>query len=127
MNFSKAYVMHRNGDNLQHRRKHPGKKELWWQWKQGLVSWEEYRDAALMSRDEVRKARAHLEMNFRRNVKNNKKASTGMSVLKRKVEENIPSLKSKNGELVAVDEKKSKVLNKFFTSVFTDNLLTSQS
>ena len=33
-----------------------GKKEMHRQWKQGQVSWEEYRDAACLCRDGVRKA-----------------------------------------------------------------------
>jgi len=42
------------------------------QWKQGQVSWEEYRDAALC-RDEVRRAKEQLELNLARDAKNNKK------------------------------------------------------
>ena len=33
-------------------------KEMHRQWKQGQVSWEEYRDAASLCRDGVRKAKA---------------------------------------------------------------------
>jgi len=44
-------------------------------WKQGRVSWEEYRDATQLCRDGVRKAKVWLEQNFARNVKNNKKGS----------------------------------------------------
>jgi len=43
------------------------------QWKQGQVSSEEFRDAARMCRDEVRRAKAQLELNLARNAKNNKK------------------------------------------------------
>jgi len=36
------------------------KRELHRQWKQGQVSWEEYRDAARLCRDEVRRAAAEF-------------------------------------------------------------------
>ncbi|KAK4810175.1 hypothetical protein QYF61_010948 [Mycteria americana] len=49
-----------------------GKKEMRRQWKQGQGSWEEYRDAAHMCRDGVRKAKAQLELNLARDAKNNK-------------------------------------------------------
>ena len=49
------------------------KRELHRQWKQGLASWEEYREAARLCRDGVRKAEAQLELNLARNAKNNKK------------------------------------------------------
>ena len=50
-----------------------GKRELHRQWKQGQVSWEEYRDAAWLCRDEVRRAKAWLELNLARDAKNEKK------------------------------------------------------
>ena len=50
-----------------------GKKEMHRQWKQGQVSWEEYRDTARLCRDGVRKAKARLELNLARDAKNNKK------------------------------------------------------
>jgi len=37
------------------------KRELHRQWKQGLASWEEYREAAWLCRDGVRKTKAQLE------------------------------------------------------------------
>ncbi|KAK4829421.1 hypothetical protein QYF61_004296 [Mycteria americana] len=43
------------------------------QWKQGQVSWEEYRDIARLSRDGVRTAKVWLELNVARDAKNNKK------------------------------------------------------
>jgi len=50
-----------------------GKREWHRQWKQGQVSWEEYRDAVRLCRDEVRKAKAQLKLNLARNAKNDKK------------------------------------------------------
>ena len=43
------------------------------QWKQGQVPWEVYRDAARLCRDEVRKAKAQLELDLARGAKKNKK------------------------------------------------------
>ena len=44
------------------------------QWKQGQVTWEEYRDTATgLCRDGVRKARAQLKLSFARGTKRNKR------------------------------------------------------
>ena len=54
-----------------------GKRELHRQWMQGQLSWvscEEYRDAARLCKDEVRRAKALLELSLARNAKNNKKS-----------------------------------------------------
>ncbi|KFQ86553.1 hypothetical protein N337_12956, partial [Phoenicopterus ruber ruber] len=104
-----------------------GKKEMHKQWKQGRVSWEEYRDAARLCRDEVRKAKARLELNLARDTKNNKKAFYRYVNQKRKVKESIPPLKSRSGKLVSTDEEKAEVLNDFFASVFTGNLSSHTS
>ena len=64
-----------------------GRRELH---KQGQVSWEEYRDAARLCRDEVRRAKAQLELNLARNVKNNKKGFNRYVNQKRKVKESVP-------------------------------------
>ncbi|KAK4822139.1 hypothetical protein QYF61_010262 [Mycteria americana] len=53
------------------------KKEMHRQWKQGQVSWEQYRDTAWLCRDGVRKAKAWLELNLARDAKNNKKGFYG--------------------------------------------------
>ena len=64
------------------------KKEMHRQGKQGHISCEEYRDAAQMSRGGIRKARAQLELNWARNVKNNEGFYRYVSQ-KRKIKENI--------------------------------------
>ena len=46
-----------------------GKKEMHRQWKQGQVSWEEYRDVAQLCRDGVRKSKVQLELNLARDAK----------------------------------------------------------
>jgi len=67
-----------------------GKRELHRQWKQGQVSWEEYRDAAQSCRDGVRRAKAQLELTLARDAKNNKKASTSMSTRKARLNKAYP-------------------------------------
>jgi len=66
------------------------KRELHRQWKQGLTSWEEYREAARLCRDGVRKAKAQLELNLARGAKNNKKGFYRYVSRKKMVKESIP-------------------------------------
>ncbi|KAK4810544.1 hypothetical protein QYF61_004507 [Mycteria americana] len=49
------------------------KKEAYRGWKQGQVTWEQYRDIVRAPRDEVRKAKAQMELNLARDLKENKK------------------------------------------------------
>jgi len=65
------------------------KKEMHRQWKHGQLSCKEYRDAAWLCRDGVRKAKAHLKLNLARGAKN-KKSFYRYVNQKRKVKENIP-------------------------------------
>ncbi|KFR03253.1 hypothetical protein N306_07323, partial [Opisthocomus hoazin] len=97
------------------------KSELHRQWKQGLASWEEYREAARLCRDGVRKAKAQLELNLARDAKNNKKGFYRYVSQKKMVKESVPPLMSKTSKLVTADEEKAEVHNNFFASVFTGN------
>ncbi|PKU49591.1 rna-directed dna polymerase from mobile element jockey-like [Limosa lapponica baueri] len=90
-------------------------------WKKGQATWEEYRDVARLCRDEVREAKAQLELDLARDIKKNKKGFYRYINQKRKVKENVPPLLSSNGELVSTEEEKAEVLNNFFASVFTGN------
>ncbi|KFV50335.1 hypothetical protein N328_01276, partial [Gavia stellata] len=102
-----------------------GKKGMHRQWKQGQVSWEEYRDAAWLCSSGVRKAKAWLELNLARDAKNSKKGIYRYVSQKRKFKESIPPLMSKTGILVTMDEEK--VLKNIFASVFTGNLSSHTS
>ncbi|KFW02563.1 hypothetical protein N327_13593, partial [Fulmarus glacialis] len=104
-----------------------GKKEMHRQWKQGQVSWEEYRDAVQLCRDRVRKAKAWLELNLARNAKNNEKGFYRYVSQKRSVKESVSHLMNKTGKLVTRDEEKAEALNNFFASAFTGNLSSHTS
>jgi len=89
------------------------KGELHRQWKQGLASWEEYKEAAQLCRDGVRKAKAQLELNLARDAKNKKDFYRYVS-RKKIVKESVPPLMSETGKLVTADEEKAEVLHNFF-------------
>ncbi|KFO70779.1 hypothetical protein N303_15360, partial [Cuculus canorus] len=97
------------------------KKVLHRQCEQGQVTWDMYRDAAQLCRDEVRKAKVQLELNLAREVTTNKKGFYRYISRKRKIKENVPPLVTGNGDHVSTDEEKAEVLNNFSASIFTDN------
>ncbi|KFZ52058.1 hypothetical protein N321_07570, partial [Antrostomus carolinensis] len=95
------------------------KKEAYRGWKEGWVTWEEYREIARIARDQVRKAKALTELNLARDVKGNKKSFYRYVGEKRKTRENVGPLQKATGDLVTRDTEKAKVPNDFFASVFT--------
>ncbi|GAB0208020.1 hypothetical protein GRJ2_003267700 [Grus japonensis] len=50
------------------------RKEAFRGWKQGQVAWEEYRETVRAARDQVRKAKALIEISLARDVKDSKKS-----------------------------------------------------
>ncbi|GAB0179468.1 mitochondrial enolase superfamily member 1 [Grus japonensis] len=96
-----------------------GKKEVHSVWKEGLAIWEEYRNVVRVCRDATRKAKAHLELNLARDVKDNKKGFFKYISRKRKTRENVSPLLNEVGALVMEDTEKAELLNAFFASVFT--------
>ncbi|KAK4806794.1 hypothetical protein QYF61_005590 [Mycteria americana] len=72
-------------------------KEVHWQWNQGHVSWEEYRDAAWMCRNGARKAKAQLELNLARDAKNNKKGFYRYIVFNGNLSSHIPQAPEPQG------------------------------
>jgi len=91
------------------------------QWKQGQVTWKEYRDIAQWCRDRVRKVKAQLELNLARDTKINKKGFCRYVSQKRKVKKSLLPMMNKTGKLVTTD-KKAGILNNFLALVFTSNL-----
>ncbi|KFR07546.1 hypothetical protein Y956_13252, partial [Nipponia nippon] len=104
-----------------------GKKEMHRQWKQGQVSLEEYRDAAQLGRDGIRKAKVQRELNLARDAKNNKTGFYRYVSQKRKFKESAPPMMNKTGKRITTDEDKAEVLNKYFASVFTGSLSSHTS
>ena len=49
------------------------KKGAYRGWKQGQVAWEEYKEIVWAARNQVKKAKALIELNLSRDVKGNKK------------------------------------------------------
>lgn len=64
----------------------------------------EYRDAVRVDRNLIRKARAHLQLNLVRDVKDNKKGFFKWISNKRKTKENMGPLQNEAGTLATGDE-----------------------
>ncbi|GAB0209554.1 mitochondrial enolase superfamily member 1 [Grus japonensis] len=96
------------------------KQEAYRGWKQGQVAWEKYRETVRAARDQVRKAKALIELNLARDVKDYKKSFYRYVSEKRRMRENVGPLWKEMGDLVTQDMEKAEVLNDFFASVFTD-------
>ncbi|KFQ45895.1 hypothetical protein N333_10923, partial [Nestor notabilis] len=96
-----------------------GKKEAYRRWKGGQVAWEEYRNVVREAGDWGRKAKAHLELNLARDIKNNRKGFYRYVANKRQTRDNMGPLRKLSAELPALDLEKAEVLNDFFASVFT--------
>ncbi|KAM9653655.1 uncharacterized protein ACIBXB_010484 [Morphnus guianensis] len=72
------------------------------------------------SQGSLRKAKAVIELNLARDVKDNKKSYYRYVSGKRKTRENMGPLWKEMGDLVTQDMEKAEVLNDFFASVFTN-------
>jgi len=72
-----------------------------------------------VARDQVRKARALMELNLAKDVKGNKKSFYRYVSDKRKTRENVSPLWKEAGDLVTRDMEKAEVLNDVFASAFT--------
>jgi len=96
------------------------KKESTRGWKQGEAALEECREIVRAARDEVRKAKALIELTLARYVKGNKQSFYRYMGDKRKARENMGPLWKETGDLVTWDMEKAEVFNDFFASVFTN-------
>ncbi|PKU49555.1 hypothetical protein llap_108 [Limosa lapponica baueri] len=97
------------------------KKEAYREWKQGEVDWEEYRETVRVARNQMRQAKASIELDLARDIKDNKKNFYKYVRDKGKTREDVGPLQKKTGDLVTQDVEKAEVLNDFFSSVFTSN------
>ncbi|CAM4646594.1 unnamed protein product [Lepidochelys kempii] len=87
---------------------------------------EEYKNVAWACRNEIRRAKSHLELQLARDVKSNKKGFFRYVGNKKKAKESVGPLLNEGGNLVTEDVEKANVLNAFFASVFT-NKVSSQT
>ncbi|CAM4652532.1 unnamed protein product [Caretta caretta] len=87
---------------------------------------EEYKNIARACRNEIRRAKLHLELQLARDVKSNKKGFFRYVGNKKKAKESVGPLMNEGGNLVTEDVEKANVLNAFFASVFT-NKVSSQT
>jgi len=71
-----------------------------------------------LCREEVRRAKAQLELNLAIAIEDNKKYFYKYIFNKRKAKENLHPLLDAGGNIVTKDEEKAEVLNAFFDSVF---------
>jgi len=69
-------------DKLKH------KKEAYRGWKQGQVAWKEYRETVQAARDQIRKAKALIELNLSRDIGGSKETLCRYGGDERKVTEN---------------------------------------
>ncbi|CAM4651557.1 unnamed protein product [Lepidochelys kempii] len=102
------------------------KKEAYKKWKVGHMTREEYKNIAWACRNEIRRAKSHLELQLARDVQSNKKGFFRYVGNKKKAKESVGPLMNEGGNLVTEDVEKANVLNAFFASVFT-NKVSSQT
>ena len=95
------------------------KRKVHGMWKEGQATWEEYRNVVRACRDAKWKAKAHLELNLARDVKNNKKGFFNYISSKQMTRENVRPQLNEVGALVMEDVEKAELPNAFFASVFT--------
>ncbi|KFV11020.1 hypothetical protein N340_01493, partial [Tauraco erythrolophus] len=95
------------------------KKKAYRGWKQGQVGWEEYRAIVQATRDEVRKAKALIELNLTRDIKGNTKNFYRYVSDKKRSRKNVGPLRKEMGDLATRDMEKAEVLSDFFASVIT--------
>ncbi|KAK4809857.1 hypothetical protein QYF61_021317 [Mycteria americana] len=87
-------------------------------WKKGRAAQEDYKGVARLCRENIRRAKAELELNLAAAVKANKNHFFKYISSKRRAKENLQPLVDRGGNTVTKAEEKAEVLNAFFASVF---------
>jgi len=85
------------------------KRKVHGMWKEGQATWEEYRNVTRACRDAMRKAKAYLELNLARDVRNNKKGFFNYISSKWKTRDNVGLLLNEVGVLVMEDAREGRV------------------
>jgi len=94
------------------------KRRVYHFWKQEQVTQEEYRDLIRLSREKIRKAKAHLELSLATVVRDNKKCFYKYINNKKRAKENLHPLLDAGENIASKHKEKAEVLNAFFASVF---------
>src|SRR5699024_5407127 len=102
------------------------KKRVYILWKKGQTTWGDYKEDAKVCREEVRKAKAQLELRLATAIKENKKSFYKYINDKRRTKENFHPLLDAAGNVTTEDKEKTEVLNAFFTSTFNRQISYSQ-
>ena len=97
------------------------KKRVYVLWKKGQTTWGDYKEVAKVCREEVRKAKAHLELRLATAVKETKESFYKYINGKRRIKENFHPLLDA-ARSVTTEDKKAEVLNTFFTSAFNSQI-----
>ncbi|NWI48887.1 ITA8 protein, partial [Calyptomena viridis] len=92
------------------------KRKAYAQWKKGLGTWKEYRDAAYLCREKICVTKAQLRLKLARNVEENNKSFFKYITGKRQCRNNITLLQDGDGHLTNRGRDRGKVFNAFFTS-----------
>ena len=95
------------------------KRKVYGMWKEGQAIWEEYRNIVRARREATRKAKAHLELNLARDVKDYRKGFFKYTSSNRMTRENVGPLLKEVSALVTEDTEKEELLNIYFASVFS--------
>ncbi|PKU48494.1 rna-directed dna polymerase from mobile element jockey-like [Limosa lapponica baueri] len=97
-----------------------GAQESWSVFKDHLFQAQE-RETVRVARNQIRQAKAQVELNLARDTKDNKKNFYRYVSDKGKAREDVGPLRKEAGDLVTQDMGKAELPNDFFASVFTGN------